>query len=131
MERLPEPKSEALRALYWRDEILQLMFWIEGEGFGDEADPALLERFLGVDAAAGLGYLDRLVAEGLLRCTPAGRYALTEVGRAHGARVFSEEFAEMTRPGHGECSASCWCRQSPDEADACAERRLAEHAGHG
>lgn len=129
MERLPEPKSEALRAMYWRDEILQLMFWIEGEGFGDEADPALLERFLGVDALVGLGYLDRLVGDGLLRYTPALRYELTELGRTHGARVFSEEFAEMTRPGHGECSASCWCRQSPDEADACAERRHAEHTG--
>lgn len=131
MERLPEPKSEALRAMYWRDEILQLMFWIKGEGFGDEADPALLERFLGVDALVGLGYLDRLVGEGLLRCTPSLRYELTAEGHAHGSRVFSEEFAEMTKPGHGECSASCWCRQSPDEADACSERRLSgQHADH-
>jgi hypothetical protein len=97
MERLPEPKSEALRALYWRDEILQLMFWIEGEGFGDEADPALLERFLGVDALVGLGYLDQLVGEGLLRCTPALRYELTELGREH-----------------GDCTAPCdsWSRRA-------------------
>lgn len=127
MERLPEPKSEALRALYWRDEILQLMFWLEGEGFGGEADPELLERFLGVDAPAGLAYLARLVDEDLLRQTAAGRYELTEHGHQHGARVFSVEFAELTKPGHGECSASCWCRQSPDEADACHERRLAGH----
>lgn len=131
MEHLPEPKSEALRALYWRDEILQLMFWLEGEGFGGEADPALLERFLGVNAHAGLGYLDRLVGDGLLRYTPDRRYELTELGHEHGARVFSAEFADLTKPGHGECSPSCWCRQSPEEADACAERRLAGHrAGH-
>jgi hypothetical protein len=131
MERLPEPKSEALRAMYWRDEILQLMFWIKGEGFGDEVDPGLLERFLGVDALVGLSYLDRLVDEGLLRRSADLRYELTTQGHEHGARVFSEEFAEMTKPGHGECSASCWCRQSPDEAEACTERRLAgQHAGH-
>lgn len=130
MERLPEPKSEPLRAMYWRDEILQLMFWIRGEGFGDDADPTLLERFLGVDALAGLDYLDRLVAEGLLRCTPTLRYELTDIGHAHGARVFSEEFGDMTRPGYGECSASCWCRQSPDEASVCSARRFAEHADH-
>jgi hypothetical protein len=131
MERLPEPKSEALRALYWRDEILQLMFWIRGEGFGDEVDPALLERFLGVDAFVGLSYLDRLVEEGLLRRSPELRYELTEQGHEVGGRIFTEEFAELTKPGHGECSASCWCRQSPDEAEACAERRLADHhAGH-
>ena len=43
-----EPKSETLRALYWRDEILQVMFWLRGEGFGEQVDPHLLERFLGV-----------------------------------------------------------------------------------
>ena len=68
MEQLHEPKPDALRALYWRDEILQLMFWIHGEGFGDEVGvggvgggaphraaqlPTLLERFLGVDAQVG------------------------------------------------------------------------------
>jgi hypothetical protein len=127
VERLPEPKSEALRALYWRDEILQLMFWIKGEGFGDEVDPGLLERFLGVDALVGLTYLDRLVDEGLLRRSADLRYELTELGHDHGARVFTEEFADLTKPGHGECSASCWCRQSPDEAEACFERRLAGH----
>jgi DNA-binding MarR family transcriptional regulator len=127
MERLPEPKSEALRALYWRDEILQLMFWIKGEGFGDEVDPALLERFLGVDAQAGLSYLDRLVDEGLLRRSPHVRYQLTEKGHEVGERVFTAEFAELTKPAHGECSASCWCRQSPDEAEACTERRLTGH----
>jgi hypothetical protein len=77
MERLHEPKSEALRALYWRDEILQLMFWIQGEGLGDRIDPGVLERFLGVDAQVGIGYLDRLVAEGLLDRSPAGLYHLT------------------------------------------------------
>jgi hypothetical protein len=129
MERLPEPKSEALRAMYWRDEILQLMFWIKGEGFGDQVDPPLLERFLGVDARVGLTYLDRLAEDGLLAARPDGRYELTELGNVHGARVFSEEFSELTRPAHGECSASCWCRQSPDEAQACFERRTAhQHA---
>src|SRR6266498_1031875 len=43
-----QPKSEALRALYWRDEILQVMFWLRGEGFGDDADAPLIERFRGV-----------------------------------------------------------------------------------
>jgi hypothetical protein len=72
MERLHEPKSDALRALYWRDEILQLMFWIRGEGFGDAIDPALLERFLGVQAEVGIRYLDHLVGEGLLEAAGHG-----------------------------------------------------------
>ena len=127
MERLHEPKSDALRALYWRDEILQLMFWIRGEGFGDAIDPALLERFLGVQAEVGIRYLDHLVGEGLLEAAGHGHYRLTEEGHRHGARVFADEFADLTKPGHGECGAECWCHASPDEAEACAEERLGRH----
>jgi hypothetical protein len=58
------PKSEALRALYWRSEILQLLSWLRGEGLGDLVDPPLLDRLPGVDAAAGRGYLDRLTDDG-------------------------------------------------------------------
>lgn len=129
MEPLHEPKSDALRALYWRDEILQLMFWIEGEGFGDRSDPQLLEQFLGVDAHVGVRYLDRLVEEGLLSQDETGLYALTDDGHKHGARVFAAEFADLTQPGHGECGADCWCHASPDEADACLAERLGGGTG--
>ena len=127
MEQLHEPKSDALRALYWRDEILQLMFWIHGEGFGDEVDPTLLERFLGVDAQVGLRYLDRLVDETLLTRTNAGHYRLTDEGHGHGARVFAHEFADLTQPAHGECGADCWCHASPEEADTCHVERRGHH----
>ncbi|HEX2031402.1 MAG TPA: hypothetical protein VHL78_08390 [Actinomycetota bacterium] len=119
-----EPKSEALRALFWRDEILQVVFWLEGEGFGDEADAHTLERFLGVDARIGAQYLERLVEEGLL-VRDGARYRLTERGRAEGGRIFSEEFAELTRPSHGECGEDCWCHASPEEAEVCLEERQA------
>jgi hypothetical protein len=124
MERLHEPKSDALRALYWRDEILQLMFWIRGEGFGEAIGPALLERFLGVDAQVAVQYLDRLVGEELLERTADDLYQLTEQGHLLGARVFADEFADLTKPAHGECGADCWCHASPEEAEACAEERL-------
>lgn len=129
VERLHEPKSDALRALFWRDEILQMMFWIQGEGFGDRVDTSLLERFLGVDADIGVKYLDRLVAEGLLVRHEDGTYELTPEGHEHGARVFADEFSELTKPGHGECGPDCWCHASPDEAEACAQERLS-HGGH-
>ncbi len=124
MEKLHEPKSEGLRALFWRDEILQVMFWIQGEGFGDKISADELERFLGVDADVGIRYLDRLVEENLLNRTPDGLYALTEDGRRHGARVFGEEFSELTKPGHGDCGADCWCHASPEEAEACVAERF-------
>lgn len=131
MEWLHEPKSDALRALYWRDEILQLMFWIQGEGFGDRIDPALLERFLGVDAKVGISYLDRLVTEELLSRDADGLYQLTEEGHSHGARVFADEFADLTQPGHGECGADCWCHASFEEAETCLATRTGADHHHG
>ena len=125
---MTEPKSDALRARYWREEILQVMFWIQGEGFGDELDPSFLERFLGVDAAHGITYLDSLVTDGVLE-TQGGRYRLTEQGRAEGSRIFADEFLELTQPNHGECGPTCWCRQSADEAEACASDRFLR-SGH-
>jgi hypothetical protein len=128
-EPLTEPKSESLRVLYWRDEILQLLFWIKGEGLGDEVDPVLLERFLGVDAAVAKRYLDRLVEEQLLSSSSRTEYVLTPLGHELGARVFADEFADLTRPAHGECGDDCWCHASPEEAEACAQERLAPDPG--
>ena len=121
-----EPKSETLRALYWRSEILQVMYWLRGEGFGDQVDPGLLERFLGVDAAIGVQYLDRLVDEGYLERF-GDRYALSPLGVKEGGLEFAMSFEEMTRPTHGECSDDCWCHSSPEEAAACAAERLGQH----
>ena len=125
----PAPKSGALAALYWRSEILQVMYWLRGEGFGDVVDPGLIERFLGVDAAIGMTYLDRLVDEGYL-VRDGEWYALSEFGLEHGAREFSDAFADLTKPTHGECSDDCWCHASVDEAEACLAHRIQHDHDH-
>ncbi|CAN5548967.1 hypothetical protein BH23ACT7_BH23ACT7_03370 [soil metagenome] len=122
MDDTSAPKSPALRALYWRSEILQVCYWLRGEGLGDTVDGALIERFLGVDAAVGVTYLDRLVEEGYLE-RDAGGYRLSPQGLQEGAAEFALSFAELTRPSHGECSADCWCHASIEEAEACAAER--------
>jgi hypothetical protein len=125
MDQLHPPKSEALRALYWRGEILQVMYWLRGEGLGEVVDAVLLERFLGVGADVGLTYLDRLVAEGYLD-RAVGGFVLSPRGLAEGKTEFALSFADMTRPSHGECSADCWCHASVEEAIACAAERSGE-----
>lgn len=123
-DELHPPKSEALRVLYWRSEILQVMYWLRGEGLGDVVDAALLERFLGVEAHVGVGYLDRLVVDGYLEQVGDG-YTLSGVGLAEGKTEFALSFSDLTRPAHGECSADCWCHNSVEEAIACATERAA------
>ena len=48
---MPQPEhlttSEAY--LFWRDEILQVMYWMLGEGLGQEVGPSSLKTFLGSD----------------------------------------------------------------------------------
>lgn len=121
-----QPKSEALKALYWREEILQVMFWIRGEGFGEDIDALTLERFLGLEPTEALAHLDRLVGEGYLSRAD-GRYSLTSEGEELGKRVFADEFADLTKPSHGECGPDCWCHSSVEEAATCASERTAAH----
>ena len=128
-ELLHPPKSQALREMFWRSEILQVMFWLKGEGFGDQVDATLLERFLGVDAHVGVQYLDRLLEEGYVERVD-DRYKLSDAGAREGGLEFAASFEELMRPTHGECSADCWCHNSPDEADACLRDRAMKEELH-
>ncbi len=102
------------------------MYWMRSEGLGDAPSLAELARFLAVPAATLAPYLDRFVSEGYLE--PVGQsFSLTTTGIDAGRRTFAEEFADLTRPGHGECDADCWCHDSPDEAARCLEERV-QHA---
>ena len=115
-----------LDALRVREEVLQAMYWMRAEGLGDSPSAAELARFLAVPAATLGPYLDRFVEEGYLE--PAGEgFGLTPIGIEAGKRTFAEEFADLTRPSHGECDADCWCHDSPEEAARCLEDRV-QHA---
>lgn len=119
-----QPKSDVLRRLYWRDELLQLLFWIEGEGFGSRLDAEVVDRFLGADGEIAVQHLDRLAAEGYLEGDVLDGYRLSAAGRDEGRRLFADEFADLTRPAHGACGVDCWCRQAPAEAAACQLARV-------
>ncbi len=118
MSDVDEPRSEELRRLFWRDEILQLAFWIEGEGFGELVGISTLVRFMGVAPAVAAAHLEELVDDGYLERS-AFAYRLSIRGRAEGGRIFAEEFEDWTRPAHGACGVSCWCAASRREAEAC------------
>lgn len=124
MSSLP-PKSAALQALFWRSEVLRVVYWLRGEGYGDFVDAPTIERFLGVDAADGVGHLDQLVDDGYL-VRDGDWYALSDRGLRAGEEEFATAFSDLVRPTHGECSDECWCQMSPAEAEACASLRPRE-----
>jgi hypothetical protein len=113
---------DELEALRVRDEVLQAMYWMRAEGIDEAPTARALASFLAVPAETLAPYVQRFVLDGYLE--PAGSgYRLTKQGTETGKRTFAEEFADLTRPGHGECDDDCWCHESPEEAARCLEER--------
>jgi predicted transcriptional regulator len=108
-------KSSALDDLYWQDEILQVMFWLLGEGFAEEVSVAELRRFLDGDPTMLADNLAHLAECGLV-LEGNNTYRLTEMGTEEAQRRFVDEFRPLLgRTGHGECNDDCWCHD-PDHA---------------
>ncbi len=99
-----------------RDDILQAMYWMRGEGFGEEADAGMLQSFLVVDEALLREQLVILVEEGYLGET-SGRYRLSALGVKEGGRRFADEFTDLQHTAHGDCGPDCpHCRGIPRDA---------------
>lgn len=92
-----------------REEVLQICYWYEGEGFGKTFDAQVLTPFLKCGGAAAEAALRELVARGFLELAPgpAPAYRFTAPGRRFGGRLFSDDFADYQGAGHGECAAGC------------------------
>ena len=107
-----------------RDEILELLYWLEGESLGSSSTLATMSRFMAHDPAQVQVTLDALIARGDVRFFEnSGEYKLTEVGRRDAARRFAEEFSSMLSQGHGECSdPDCDCHSSDGGAGECHAR---------
>ncbi len=106
--------SEALEALRWRDEILGVLYWLRGEGIMPDASPDDLVGFLVADLGVLRRQLESLAADGLLHREGAGpdaRFRLSDAGHREGARVFADDFAELTGAAHGECGPGCSCHR--------------------
>src|SRR5215210_1282855 len=106
-----------------RDEVLQVMYWLRGEGLAKDVVADDLTRWMTVDAMQIHSILVALAEAGLVE-TVAGneassaRFRLTDSGVKEGGRRFADEFADLTKPGHYECAdPHCECKQSGNPAD--------------
>ena len=111
--------AEALDDLYWRAEILQALYWMEGEGLANQVTPARLSEFLVVDQARMRERLEVLAADGYLEVLDGPRYHLSALGQAEGGRSFQDEFADFIRPAHAECGPGCWCKDPKHAGEPC------------
>lgn len=108
-----------------QDDILQVLYWLRGEGLARVATPEELTRWVGLEEAEIETLLEGMAGRGLVERTgppgageTAAAYALSEAGVREGGRRFADEFADITRPGHGECGdPECECMATGDPAD--------------
>ncbi len=114
-----DPDSQILN-LRSRDEILQVMFWMTGEGLGCEFSIGDLQKFLQSQHTVLAEDLELMVSSGLLERTLDRRFALTEQGKAEGGRRFADEFESMLKPGHFECDEpDCDCHNPEATGEVC------------
>lgn len=103
-----------------RDEILQVMYWMTGEGLGSAFSIADLQKFLPSEQAVLAEDLQVMVSSGLLKIGNDDRVALTEQGRLEGGRRFADEFESMVKPGHFECDEpDCDCHNPESAGESC------------
>ena len=120
--------GDAGREIAREDELLELLYWFEGEGFGGVATLEGIVRFTSIDEPLVRQTLERLIARGdvvaVVVDPPRGEeYRLSGPGRREAARRFAAEFAPMLSQGHGECSdPGCDCHTSEGGAADCPAR---------
>lgn len=122
--------GDPVGSVYWRDEILQVMYWMMGEGFGQEFTRADLRKFLSAGDDVLADNLEQMVSTGLLERIGGDKYTLTEQGKREGGRRFADEFEEMLKPGHFECDEpDCDCHD-PDSIEGACKHFSPAHEPH-
>ncbi len=104
----PTP-DDALARMVHREEVLQICYWFQGEGFGERYDATVLRPFLQCAESAIDTALRELVVQGDLQADAdaAGGYVFTDKGRREAGHLFADGFADFQKQGHGECDAGC------------------------
>jgi hypothetical protein len=114
--------QDAPRRLALREEVLEICYWFQGEGFGDRFTAESLKTFLNGSREEILAALECLAAEGAF--IPDGTsYGFSSEGKKRAGRLFHETFTEFQLGTHGECTAGCCdseneCDNDHPQADA-------------
>ncbi len=106
-------------SIFWQDEILQVMYWMRGEGFGNKITVSELKKFLDASDEILIANLSQLAKNGLVNFDLSDAYELTASGVKEGGRRFADEFDGMLKQGHYECDdPNCDCND-PNSDAAC------------
>ena len=103
-------ENTPIRTMFWKDEILQVLYWMNGEGIGSNVNLATMLPFLNTSKENLNYHLEKLAAAGFLNSEEKENiafYSLSEIGKHEGGKHFAEAFHGMQKAGHGECGPDC------------------------
>lgn len=106
--------------LFWRDEVLEAMYWMVGEGIETAVAPGDLRGFLDAQSNEIRETFTSLANDDLVRDTDRG-YVFTERGEREASRRFADEFADIRGfdTSHTDCGPDCWCHDPDHGEDEC------------
>ena len=105
-------EKSPLRALFWKDEILQVMYWMDGEGFGTAVPASQILALLNTNEANLIFHLNKMIDAGLLekngkQVDKNTLISLSISAKKEAGRRFAEAFQGYQKAGHGECGPDC------------------------
>lgn len=134
LDLIARPPAQAIApvSIERMDELLELLYWMEGEGFaGGSSTLDGMVRFVAQPEDIVRRAMEQLLRRGDVELIDGGEYRLTVIGRREAARRFAEEFAPMLAQGHGECSdPDCDCHSNPEGPAACQGLHNHNHGAH-
>jgi predicted transcriptional regulator len=110
-------ENSPIRSMFWKDEILQVLYWMQGEGMGEKITLNQMLPLLNTSYANLEYHLNKLNAEGFLKLIDSSnnrQYSLTKIGKREGAQHFAAAFEGLQKAGHGECGPDCEFCYSPN-----------------
>lgn len=126
---MPENKNHtnqnAVDALFWREEILQVLYWMEGEGLADAVPFTRLLSLLDTTNENLLFHLKKNIETGYLKTedeelSESSAVQLTPTGKKEAGGIFRNAFEGMQKGGHGECGPDCeFCYVEGEKLEDC------------
>ncbi len=117
--------KNAVDALFWREEILQVLYWMEGEGLETAVPFNRLMVLLNTTSKNLLFHLQKNLEAGYLQTeddelTENSSVKMTPVGKKEAGAIFRNAFEGMQKAGHGECGPDCeFCYSEGEKLEDC------------
>jgi len=123
----------ALDALFWKEEILQVLYWMEGENLSEAVPFNRLLALLNTSPDNLLIHLIKNEEAGLIKrkadeLDETGTVALTASGKKEAGLIFRNAFEGMQKAGHGECGPDCeFCYDNGEKLENCVHNCADNH----